>query len=82
MISKLKEVEGVAQVVQMPMRDLTLPQAAEYMGIKAKTLSNWIYAGKAPHHYKRFGRRYFKKADLEAFMKNETEVRRAYSLGE
>ena len=54
---------------------LTIEQAAEFLGVKAKTLSNWIWMKQGPRHYK-YGRRlWFDRKDLEAFRKSLIEVR-------
>lgn len=46
--------------------------------IKKKTLHNRMNDGTGPARYKRGGRLYFKKADLDAWKRNETKSYKAY----
>lgn len=46
--------------------------------VSARTLYNRINSGTGPENFKRNGRLYFRKCDLDAWKKNETERRGAY----
>lgn len=54
---------------------LNKAQAAEYLGIKLKTLNEWMWKRKAPPSEKYLNRVYFKRVDLEAFKRKLTERR-------
>jgi predicted site-specific integrase-resolvase len=54
---------------------MTKKEAAEFLGVKPKTLANWLAAKKGPPSYKYLGRVYFDKKDLEAFKRSITERR-------
>lgn len=54
---------------------MTMREAAEFLGIKEQTLRNWIWKGTAPRSYKYLNRVYFNQKDLEAFKRDQTEVR-------
>ena len=54
---------------------INLKEAAEFLGIKAATLTKWVQAKKIPH-YKVTARPLFKKAELEKFM----EMRRVAAI--
>ena len=49
-------------------RWLTTPEAAAYLRITPKTLTNWIMAGRAPARYKIGKCNYYLRADLDAFL--------------
>lgn len=64
---------------------LEMKEAVEYLKsigmrrMSVGTLYNRISAGKGPHRFKRNGRWYFRKADLNAWKKQETEGFEAYA---
>lgn len=64
---------------------LEIRDAVEYLksiGVKrisVRTLYNRMNTGTGPQRYKRSGRLYFRKVDLDAWKKSETEVIQAYA---
>lgn len=73
----MKEKENV---YQLPNRtEMPFGEAAQYLGIAKQTLRNKLARGEGPEVIKRFGRLYFRRADLDAYLKQNTERRRAYS---
>lgn len=54
---------------------LTKREAAEFLGMSEKTLSNRLSGGTGPRSYKYLGRVYFDRKDLEAFKRSLIEVR-------
>jgi hypothetical protein len=76
----------VSNVIDFPEKKfMNLAEAAEYLGLKARgkawspqTLRNRISEGRGPRHQKRFGRLVFDRADLDAFVKAETQTVGAY----
>ncbi len=74
----LEEISKTADALEV--RD-----AVEYLrsiGMKrvsVGTLYNKISAGTGPARFKRNGRWYFRKVDLDAWKKNETEAFQAYA---
>lgn len=68
------------KVIQLPVeRDLFLEEAAQFLELAPQTLRNRLGKGEGPRCYKLNGRLRFKKLDLEAYKKNFTEVRAAFS---
>lgn len=59
--------------------EMDIDAAAEYLGVKTKTLRNWLADERGPEVEKRFGRLRFRRSSLDAFLKQSTEKRRAYS---
>lgn len=58
--------------------DLNFKAAAEYLGRKVQTLYNWISSGRGPRRFKRFGRWYFRRTDLDAYVRHCTETHEAF----
>lgn len=54
---------------------LNKEEAAKFLGISPRTLSNWLSKGVGPRNYKYLGRIYFDKKDLEAFKRSLIEIR-------
>ncbi|MBM3520613.1 MAG: helix-turn-helix domain-containing protein [Alphaproteobacteria bacterium] len=52
----------------LPDGRLTREDAATYLGVKPKTLAMWACMGKGPRVMKVGGRRFYAKADLDAFI--------------
>jgi excisionase family DNA binding protein len=61
-------------VIKFPSKDMNLVEACGYLGIAPSTMYGKIDSGEAPRRYKRGGRWYFKKADLDAYLKATTRV--------
>jgi excisionase family DNA binding protein len=68
-----------AKVLRLRPDEMTLEEAAEYLGIRPQTLRNRMSRKEGPENVKNFGRLRFRKADLDAYIKANTERRRAYS---
>jgi hypothetical protein len=60
-------------------REFTHAEAADYLGVKPKTLSNWLCSGRGPRNIIRYGRRYYSQKDLDAYRKSREEIQEAYS---
>lgn len=70
-----------ASLIQFPVskeREMNIEEAAKYLGWEVGTLRNRLSKKCGPRSLKRFGRRFFLKSDLDAFLKHETEVKEAY----
>ncbi len=57
----------------LPDGRLSRKDAARYLGLKPKTLSMWALAGKGPTVTRVGGRRFYFKADLDAFICGEVD---------
>ena len=55
----------------LPDGRLTREDAAIYLGMKPKTLAMWQLQGKGPRSVMVGGRRFYFKADLDAFIQGE-----------
>ncbi len=65
------EVTEVAGVRVLPDGRMTRNDAATYLGLKPKTLAMWQLAGKGPRSVKVGGRRFYFKADLDTYVREE-----------
>ena len=52
----------------------TTREAAHYLGRKPQTLFNWNSLGRGPRRHKLFGRIFYLKGDLDAFIRANEEV--------
>lgn len=59
--------------------EMNVAQAAEYLGLSVKRLYNVLHERQGPRCIKRSGRLYFLAADLDAWQKARTTIRRAFS---
>lgn len=57
---------------------LTHAEAAAYLGLTPKSLYNRNSEQKGPRRLKRFGGLKYHKADLDAYLRHETETLEAY----
>ena len=69
-------LSGLANFEQVRVRILpdgrmTREDAAKYLGREAKTLAMWQLQGKGPRSVLVGGRRFYFKADLDAFIRGE-----------
>jgi hypothetical protein len=64
-------VEAV-RVRMLPDGRMTREDAARYLGHASKTLAMWQLAGKGPRSVLVGGRRFYFKADLDAFIRGNT----------
>jgi excisionase family DNA binding protein len=52
---------------------VSVPVAAEYLGVSEQTLRNWLWRGVGPKSYKVGGHRKLKVTDLDAFIEAGAE---------
>lgn len=64
------EIESV-RVRVLPDGRLTREDAARYLGLQPKTLAQWACEGRGPKAVAVGGRRFYFKADLDAFVRGE-----------
>lgn len=57
---------------------LNIEEAARYLGRSTQTLYNWICTRRGPRRLKRLGRWYFRRVDLDSFIKHNTETFEAF----
>ena len=65
------EVVEHVKVRILPDGRMTRRNAAHYLGLDEKTLSNWQLMGKGPPSVLVGGRRFYYKTDLDAFIRGE-----------
>lgn len=65
-------------VLRINSGEMNVDQAAEYCGMSRRTLYARITAGQGPRHIKRFRRVVFLAGDLDAWIKANTEVKKAF----
>lgn len=58
--------------------EMNIGQAAEYCGINPKTLYNRIADNQGPRHIKKFGRLIFLAGDLDAWINQNTVIKKAF----
>lgn len=79
MRKKLKDLKQGELKLLAKHEEVSHEIAAAYCGITAATLYNKNSNGRGPRSARRFGSRVYVIADLDAWMQNETEVRKAYA---
>lgn len=79
-IWKLKDIPSGVKLEELPKsQQVGQEVAAAYCQIDEQTLHNKNSKKRGPHSERRFGKRVYVIADLDKWLDNETEVKRAYA---
>lgn len=79
MIKKLSELQP-GQLRLLPKNEeVTHEVAAAYVGLSKQALHNKNYTELGPRSFLRFGKRIYLISDLDAWLKKETQEKRAYA---